>query len=95
MSSLDRSINQMNSGGQVEIFLLRSPKENRNALANISRHTDDFYRKHGVLKYVFNLNSRENMMDSVNLSKIISANDDEEMFGWKYYLTEMINMFKR
>jgi uncharacterized protein YbaA (DUF1428 family) len=80
MGSSDSSTNQINSGGQVEVFLLRAPKENRNALAKISRHTDDFYRKHGVLKYVFNLNSRENMMDSVNLSKIISANDDEDVW---------------
>ena len=79
MSSSDSSTNQINSGGQVEIFLIRA-LENRNALAKISRHTDDFYRKHGVLKYVFNLNSRENTMDSVNLSKIISANDDEDVW---------------
>ena len=37
--------------------------------------------KHGVLKFeVFNLNTRENMMDFVNLSKIISANNDEDVW---------------
>jgi hypothetical protein len=39
------------------------------------------FKKHGVLKFeVFNLNSRENMMDFVNLSKTISANDDEDVW---------------
>ena len=81
MSSIDSSTNQKNSGGQVEIFLLRAPKENCNALEKISKHTDDFFRKHGVLKYVFNLNRTENIMDSVNnLSKTIFANDDEDVW---------------
>jgi large subunit ribosomal protein L17 len=80
MSSSDSSTNQINFGGQVEIFLLCAPKENHNALAKISRHTDDFYRKHGVLKYVFNLNLRENTMNSANLSKIIYANDEEDVW---------------
>ena len=40
-----------------------------------------FFMKHGVSKFeVFNLNSRENMMDFVNLSKTISANDDEDVW---------------
>jgi large subunit ribosomal protein L17 len=32
-----------------------------------------------VSKFVYRLNTRENMMDFVNISKIISANDDEDV----------------
>ena len=67
MSSSNRCTNQIYSGGPVRIFLLRTPKTNHNALIKISRHTDDFFMKHGVLKYLFSLNTRENIMDFVNL----------------------------
>jgi len=38
-----------------------------------------FFRKHGMSKFVYILNARENMIGFVNLSKIISANDDEDV----------------
>ena len=80
MSNLDNSANQKGSQAQVAIFLYRSPKKNHDALVKINKHSHDFFMKHGVSKFeVFNLNSRENMMDFVNVSKIISANDDEDV----------------
>jgi len=67
--------------GQVGIFLYRAPKENHEALVKINKHSHDFFRKHGVLKFeVFTLNSKENMMDFVNLAKTISAGEDEEIW---------------
>jgi uncharacterized protein YbaA (DUF1428 family) len=81
MSNLDNSTNQKDSRGQVAIFLYRAPKKNHDALVKINKHSHDFFMKYGVLKFeVFNLNSRENMMDFVNLSKTISANDDENVW---------------
>ena len=81
MSNLDNSTNQKDSRGQVAIFLYRAPKKNHDALVKINKHSHDFFMKHGVSKFeVFNLNSRENMMDFVNLSKTISANDDEDVW---------------
>ena len=81
MSNLDNSINQKDSRGQVAVFLYRSPKKNHDALVKINKHSHDFFMKHGVLKFeVFNLYSRENMMDFVNLSKTISASDDEDIW---------------
>ena len=77
--TLDAKSNQ--SGSQVAIFLYRSPKKNHDALVKVNKHSHDFFMKHGVLKFeVFNLNTRENMMDFVNLSKIISAKDDEDIW---------------
>jgi large subunit ribosomal protein L17 len=81
MSNLDNSTNQKDSRGQVAIFLYRAPKKNHDALVKINKHSHDFFMKHGVSKFeVFNLNSRENMMDFVNVSKTISANDDEDVW---------------
>ena len=81
MSNLDSSANQKDSQGQVAIFLYRAPKKNHDALVKINKHSHDFFMKHGVSKFeVYNLNSRENMMDFVNLSKTISASDDEDIW---------------
>ncbi|WP_458743858.1 DUF1428 family protein [Candidatus Nitrosocosmicus sp. T] len=65
--------------GIIQIYFIRAPKKNRGALAKIGEETDDFFRKHGVTKFLYRLNTRENMTDFVNLSKIISANDDEDV----------------
>jgi hypothetical protein len=67
--------------GQVEIFLYRAPKRNHDALVKINRHSHDFFMKYGVLKFeVFNLTSRDDMMDFSNLAKIISASEDEDVW---------------
>ena len=66
-------------GGLIQIVFIRAPKKNRDDLAKIGKETDDFFKKHGVSKYVYRLNSRENMIDFVNLSKTISASDDEDV----------------
>jgi len=81
MSNTDNTANQKESVGQVAIFLYRAPKKNHDALVKINKHSHDFFMKHGILKFeVFNLNARENMMDFVNLSKTVSANDDEDVW---------------
>ena len=69
------------SAGQVAIFLYRAPKANHDALVKINKHSHDFFVKHGVLKFeVYNLNARGDMMEFVNLSKTISASDDEDVW---------------
>lgn len=78
MSNSD-NYKQRDLGGIIQIVFIRTPKNKREALAKIGKQTDDFFRKHGVSKYVYRLDSRENMMDFVNLSKIIPANDDEDV----------------
>ena len=80
MSSSDNFANQIDSGGLIKILFIRTPKKNHDALLKIGKQTDIFYRKHGVSKFVYRLNARENMMDFINLSKAISANDDEDVW---------------
>jgi uncharacterized protein YbaA (DUF1428 family) len=70
---------QKELGSLIQIVFIRAPKVNRGALAKIGKETEVFFRKHGVSKYMYRLNKRENMMDFVNLSKIISANDEEDV----------------
>ena len=79
MSNSDNFEHQKDTGGLIQIVFIRAPKKNRDALAKIAKQTDDFFKKHGVSKFVYRLNTRENMMDFVNISKIISANDDEDV----------------
>ena len=78
MSNSD-NYKQTDLGGIIQIVFIRTPRNKREALAKIGKQTDDFFRKHGVSKYVYRLDSRENMMDFVNLSKIMSANDEEDV----------------
>ena len=80
MSSSDNFANQKDSGGHLKIFFIRAPKENHDELIKIGKQTDIFFRKQGVSKSVYSLSAREDMMDFVNLSKTISANDDEDVW---------------
>lgn len=71
--NIDRSI--------VEIFLYRAHKKNHVSLVRLNKQSHDFFMRHGALKFeVFTIDNRENMMDFVNLSKTISANEDEEVW---------------
>jgi large subunit ribosomal protein L17 len=79
MNNSNNFENQKDTGGLIQILFIRAPKKNHDALVNIGKQTDDFFRKHGVSKYVYRLTARENMMDFVNLSKTISASDDEDV----------------
>lgn len=79
MSNSGNFENQNNTvGSLITILFIRAQKKNHDALLKVGKQTDEFFRKHGVSKYVYKLNSRQNMMNFVNVSKIISANKDDE-----------------
>jgi uncharacterized protein YbaA (DUF1428 family) len=78
MSNSDNFEYQKDAGGLIKIFFIRAPKKNHDALVKIGKQTDIFFKKHGVSKYGYRLNSRENMMDFVNVSRTISANNDDD-----------------
>ena len=81
MSTTNTSSNLKNSRGHIEIFLYRAPKKNHDEMVEINRQSRDFFTKHGASGFeVFSLENRENMMEFVNLSKTISASDDEEVW---------------
>lgn len=69
--------NSTQNVGQVGICIYRAPKKNYESLVKLNKQSHDFFMKYGVLKFeVFNLNSRDNMMDFTNLAKTISASED-------------------
>ena len=81
MSSTNTSSNLTGSRGQIEIFIYRAPKKNHDGLVEVNRQSRDFFIKHGASSFeVFSLTSRENMMEFVNLSKTISASEEEEIW---------------
>ena len=65
----------------IEIFLYRAPMKNHDAMMEVNRQSRDFFMKHGASNFeVFSLENRENIMEFVNLSKTISASEDEEVW---------------
>ena len=81
MSNTNTSSNQKGSRGHIEIFLYRAPKKNHDGMLEVNRQSRDFFTKHGASSFeVFSLTSRENIMEFVNLSKTISASEEEEVW---------------
>ena len=81
MSTTNSSSNLKNSRGHIEIFLYRAPKKNHDEMVEINRQSRDFFIRHGASGFeVFSLENRDNMMEFVNLSKTISATEDEEVW---------------
>ena len=81
MINSNTSLNQKISRNNVEIFLYRAPKKNHDEMMEVNRQSRDFFMKHGASNFeVFSLTSRENIMEFVNLSKTISATEEEEVW---------------
>ena len=81
MSTTNTSSNLKRSRGHIEIFLYRAPKKNHDEMVEINRQSRDFFIRHGASGFeVFSLENRDNMMEFVNLSKTISATEDEEVW---------------
>ena len=81
MTSTNAFSNQKHSCRQIEIFLYRAPKKNHDGMLEVNRQSRDFFTKHGASSFeVFSLTTRENMMEYENLSKTISASEDEEVW---------------
>ena len=83
MSKTKTSSHKKGSTGKIEIFLYRTPKKNHDEMVEVNRQSRDFFTKcHPSGFEVFSLDSRENVMEFVNLSKTISASEEEEV--WLY-----------
>ena len=71
MINTNISSNKKGSRGHIEIFLYRAPKKNHDEMVEVNILSRDFFTKHGVSGFeVFSLDSRENVMEFVNLSKL-------------------------
>ena len=69
-------------GNIIQQFICRLPKKNHDPMMQIAKQANDITRKHGALRVeYFQLSSTENMMeDWTNISKTVSANQDEEIW---------------
>jgi len=55
------------------------PKKNHEAMIQLEKQFIDIFKKHGGLRFeVFQISSTENMIDWTNISKTLSAKQDEE-----------------
>ena len=71
MSITNTSSNKKGSRGHIEIFLYRASKKNHDEMVEVNRQSRDFFTKcHPSGFEVFSLDSRENVMEFVNLSKL-------------------------
>jgi uncharacterized protein YbaA (DUF1428 family) len=71
-------------GSIVQQFIYRIPKKNHEAMVQLEKQFIDIFRKHDGLRFeLFQLSNTENiMMDWTNISKAVSANQDEEEEIW-------------
>jgi uncharacterized protein YbaA (DUF1428 family) len=68
-------------GSQLKIFFWRLPKKNHEAMVQFAKQVNDLFAKHGMRPpEVFQLNNAKTSEDMgfTNISKTISANQDEE-----------------
>ncbi|HYO07228.1 MAG TPA: DUF1428 family protein [Phototrophicaceae bacterium] len=65
----------------VLLFIDRAPKKNHDAMVQLNSRVIDTFKKYGVQRFeVFQLGSTEDMMDFVNISKTVSADQDDEVW---------------
>jgi uncharacterized protein YbaA (DUF1428 family) len=72
------------TGSIIQQFIYRLPKKNHEAMVQLEKQFIDIFRKHGGLRFeLFQLSNTENIMiDWTNISKAVSANQDEEKEIW-------------
>jgi uncharacterized protein YbaA (DUF1428 family) len=68
-------------GSKVDHFVYRVPKKNHEAMMQLNKQFADIMRKYGAPHLIFQLNNTEAPMEGItNISKTISANQDEEVW---------------
>jgi uncharacterized protein YbaA (DUF1428 family) len=67
-------------GSEVTHFVYRVPKKNHDAMMQLNKQFVSIMRKYGASHLVFQLNNTEASMEGItNISKTVSANQDEEV----------------
>ena len=69
-------------GSEVDHFLVRASKENRDAMIQLGKQFSDIVRKYGGPNPLyFQLNNTETPMEGItNIAKTVSANQDEDVW---------------
>ena len=69
-----------NNGKYVEFMISRSPKQNHEALLHLEKKSADMFRRMGVSYDLFLLSNTSSCEGFANISKIVSASEDEEVW---------------
>lgn len=65
----------------VLLFIYRAPKKNHEAMVQLNSRVIDTFKEYGVQRFeVFQLSSTDDMMEFVNISKTVSADQDDEVW---------------
>ncbi len=81
MSQTNETEKQGENESIVLLFIYRTPKKNHEEMVQLNNRVIDKFREIGVQRFeVFQLGSTEDMMDFVNLSKTLSADQDDEVW---------------
>jgi uncharacterized protein YbaA (DUF1428 family) len=79
MSNSNASEKEEETGNHVVLFIYRLPKKNHEALVQLGKQANEMFKKVGVIRSeVFQLSNTQDMMGFTNISKTVSANNDEE-----------------
>jgi uncharacterized protein YbaA (DUF1428 family) len=89
MSSVESGM-QQELGGVVLHLISRVLKKNADTMMQIDKQVKDIFREHGVLRYeVFQLSNTDVPMEGfTNIAKIVSANQDEEVWVESLYFRD-------
>ena len=73
--------------GLVTHFIYRIPKKNHDAMLQLCKQSNEIFMQHGVLRYdAFQLSNTNVPMEGfTNIAKIVSANQDEEVWVESLY----------
>ena len=65
----------------VLVFIYRAPNENHDDMVKLNSRVIDTFKQYGVQRFeVFQLASTDDMMEFVNISKTVSAGQDDEVW---------------
>jgi uncharacterized protein YbaA (DUF1428 family) len=68
-------------GSEVDHFVYRVPKKNHDAMVQLNKQFAEIMRKYGAPHLIFQLNNTEAPMDGItNITKTVSANQDDEVW---------------
>jgi uncharacterized protein YbaA (DUF1428 family) len=67
-------------GSEVAHFVYRVPKKNHDAMMQLNKQFVEVMRKYGATHLILQLNNSETPMEGItNISKTVSANQDDEV----------------
>ena len=80
--------------GLVTHFIYRIPKKNHDAMLQLCKQSNEIFMQHGVLRYDdFQLSNTNVPMEGfTNIAKIVSANQDEEVWVESLYYKDRQHM---